>query len=227
MGPGIQHTSRCMRVTASSRWTVFPRMPRRRDKEGLMWEISEKKIRNQQILVQNTFRFKDIYFRPLDFISKDSMLLFFGYESTHQCNLVPSCSHNYWCSLRRDLDKWWLFFMRTFFSFIANLSVAGIILSHPWQGMLSLCRDLTQSRSSFLLRVRGPPYLGIEGPCCRWLFDVDVGPHHQFGSWHVVYVEATTFREQGQFTEILMAEIFGVETSFGLVVCKCWRLNIA
>ena len=88
---------------------------------------------------------------------------FFGYESPHQCNLVPSCSHNYWCSLRRDLDKWWLFFMRTFFSFIANLSVAGSILSHPWQGMLSLCRDLTQSRSSFLLRVRGPPYLGIEG----------------------------------------------------------------
>ena len=62
------------------------------------------------------------------------------------------------------------------------------------------------------------------GPCCHWLFDV--GPHHQFGSWHVVYVEATTFREQGQFTEILTADIFGVETSFGPVVCKCWRLNI-
>ena len=72
---------------------------------------------------------------------------------------VPSCSHNYWCSLRRDLDNFvWLFFMQTFLN--ANLSVAGIFLSQPWQGMLSLCRDLTQSRSSFLLRVRGPPYLG-------------------------------------------------------------------
>ena len=29
------------------------------------------------------------------------------------------------------------------------------------QGMLSLCRDLVQSRSTFLLRVRGPPCLGM------------------------------------------------------------------